>query len=472
MTTLSPLTAQYRQVLLPEDPSTEDLRALAEPYQALIATQFQTILARAEHSSTYPWLDTKINLLTGEDYPAGDPLFGHDLVSGWVQGRGLEALVGFAGWLASYSGDAAVDDVLARVRSLVAALLARLRSVRQKNGGHVHFYMTPEGRAFVFGPDRTRQALSLAAGAPYNYSDLFTAKGMYAAAHFLGDAEAVTEARSYCLAVYNAIDDGSFASDQPEPPTVAKAWIPGVRSHGPHMIAQGMAALFAAYEPGPLAAEMGLTLSRYVWRYHVNVGERWTQLREFDVVEYLDAGGRPYMDDGKVISDPGHALEYAGLFLKLQSVMLRYGGASAGQQATMAAIAERMPAYLARNFANGFQSATGGICKTVDLLTRRPVDDTLPWWSLPETIRAALSCWKVAASAAERQACLAIVARCHNAFVSHYVQPQAYLMAVKVRAADGRPLDIVPVYPDADPGYHTALSLIDALACLAPVYSS
>jgi hypothetical protein len=131
-----------------------------------------------------------------------------------------------------------------------------------------------------------------------------------------------------------------------------------------------------------------------------------------------------------------------------------------------------MPDYLARNFANGFQPAAGGICKTIDLLTRRPVDDTLPWWSLPETIRAGLSCWKVAASAAERQACLAIVAQCHNAFLSHYVQPQSYLMAVKVRAADGRPLDIVPVYPDADPGYHTALSLIDALASLAPLRSS
>jgi hypothetical protein len=471
MTMLSPLTAQYRPVLLPAEPSADDLHVLLEPYQALIVTQFQTILARTELSSTYPWLDTKINLLTGEDYPADDPLFGHDLVSGWVQGRGLEALVGFAGWLATYRGDATVDDVLARVRSLVAALSARLRSARQQNGGHVYFYMTPEGRAFVFGPDRSRQALNLTASAPFNYSDLFTAKGLYAAAHFLSDVEAVAEARSYCLAVYYAIEDGSFASDQPEPPTVAKAWIPGVRSHGPHMIAQGMAALFAAHEPGPLAAEMGLTLSRYVWRKHVNVGERWTQLRELDLVEYIDMDGHPYTDDGKIISDPGHALEYAGLFLKLQSAMLRYGGASAGQQATLAAMAERMPAYLARNFANGFQPAAGGICKTVDLLTRLPVDDTLPWWSLPETIRAGLSCWKVAASAAERQACLAIVAQCHNAFVSHYVQLQAYLMAVKVRAADGWPLDIVPVYPDADPGYHTALSLIDALACFAPVYS-
>ncbi len=36
-------------------------------------------------------------------------------------------------------------------------------------------------------------------------------------------------------------------------------------------------------------------------------------------------------------------------------------------------------------------------------------------------------------------------------------------MAVKVRGADGTPLALIPAYPDADPGYHTALSLVDAL---------
>jgi hypothetical protein len=32
-----------------------------------------------------------------------------------------------------------------------------------------------------------------------------------------------------------------------------------------------------------------------------------------------------------------------------------------------------------------------------------------------------------------------------------------------VRDVRGEVIDVVPAYPDADPGYHTALSLIDAL---------
>ena len=68
----------------------------------------------------------------------------------------------------------------------------------------------------------------------------------------------------------------------------------------------------------------------------------------------------------------------------------------AAQQETIHGIERIMPALLARAFANGFRPTVGGICKTVDLLTRRPVDDTMPWWSLPETIRAALASWRVA----------------------------------------------------------------------------
>ena len=62
-----------------------------------------------------------------------------------------------------------------------------------------------------------------------------------------------------------------------------------------------------------------------------------------------------------------------------------------------------------------------------------------------------------------RRTCLGILGKSHNAFVTHYVRPQTYLMAVKVRDARGEVLDVVPAYPDADPGYHTALSLMDAL---------
>jgi mannose/cellobiose epimerase-like protein (N-acyl-D-glucosamine 2-epimerase family) len=456
--------ARYATVTLPVHPTASDLHSLVEPYWAMIVAQLRTILDRTERSEHYPWIDTKINLITGEDLPPTHPLLGRDLISGWVQGRGLESVVKFAAWLAPFAGDGEVDRLTDRARRLAADLLARLRQARTVNGGHLHFFMTPAGQALGLGPEIKRMPVALDASSPHSYSDLFCAKGMVAAANLLGDRAAMSEAHAFCMAVCSDVMARTFRSDQPQPAAGARPWITGAFSHGPTMISLGMAALLAEFEPGPGAADLGLTLARHILEAHANLGGKWPKFRDYDLVEFVDEAGNPCADEsGRIVSDPGHALEFVGLFLKFSRAVRRCGGATSAQQEAIQRIERIMPALLARAFANGFRPAVGGICKTVDLHTRRPVDDTMPWWSLPETIRAALASWRVAESDESRQTCLEILARSHNAFVTHYVRPQNHLMAVKVRNARGEVVDLMPSVPDADPGYHTALSLIDAL---------
>ena len=142
-----------------------------------------------------------------------------------------------------------------------------------------------------------RMPVALDAASPHGYSDLFCAKGMYAAAHLLGDPDAVSEARAFCMAVYRDITARAFRSDQPQPADGARAWVTGAFSHGPSMIALGMAALFVEFEPGPQAADLGLTLARYILETHVNLGGRWPQFREYDLVEFVDAAGDPWADE-------------------------------------------------------------------------------------------------------------------------------------------------------------------------------
>ncbi len=458
----TPLDATYARILLPLQPSEADLKLLVEPYQAMIATQFRTILDRTEHSSAYPWLDTRINLVTGKDLP-GAP----DFASGWVQGRGLESIVGFGRWLENYRGDAEVDRVCEQVRRVAGALLEKLRGARAGNAGHTYFAMELDGRAFESAAGGARRFLTFSAGSPYHFSDLFCAKGMYAAAHYVGDEEALAEARAYCLDVYQAILSGRFASDQPGHSGGTAPGAEEKRSHGPHMIGQGMAALFAELEPGQESAEMGLRLARHLLDHHINVRLRWRNLRDLDVVEYIDEAGKPVVSQGKLISDPGHALELVGLYLKLSAAVVKSGSASAEQLREYAEIDRLMPGVLGRNFTNGFQPYLGGIIRWFDLLERKPVDDSLPWWNLPETIRAALGCLRVTPNSVEKRIALDIIGRCHNAFVEHYVRPDIYLMSVKVRDGQGNVIDVPSAgYPDADPGYHTALSLIDCLGMI------
>ena len=79
---LAPTAARYRAFILPAHPTKNDLHNLIEPYRAIIMAQFHAILDRTERSEYYPWLDTKINLITGEEMPRTHPLLGRDLVSG------------------------------------------------------------------------------------------------------------------------------------------------------------------------------------------------------------------------------------------------------------------------------------------------------------------------------------------------------------------------------------------------------
>jgi hypothetical protein len=87
----------------------------------------------------------------------------------------------------------------------------------------------------------------------------------------------------------------------------------------------------------------------------------------------------------------------------------------------------------------------------------------MPWWSLPETIRSAAFCWRESNEADVRRACLGTWRDCHNAFVENYLRPEIHLMAIQTLTIEGTVSPAIPATADADPGYHTGLSLLDVI---------
>ena len=83
----------------------------------------------------------------------------------------------------------------------------------------------------------------------------------------------------------------------------------------------------------------------------------------------------------------------------------------------------------------------------------------MPWWSLPETVRAAAFCY----SFTRDERCKSIIRTCLDVFFDRYVRRDIHWMAVQTRNCRGEAVAVIPATPDADPGYHTNLSLIDAL---------
>jgi len=455
------------EAALPNLPGRADLDRAAALYQDLVLEVLIAILDRYEGAPDYHWLDTKLDLLTGRDFSNAALLRGRDTVYAWIQGRGLEALAGHGFWLCESGAASRADELCARIRPVLREVAAALQAVRARNSGHLFFFMSPKGDPFSPGPDGGIAARFLGPDAPCNFSDLFCAKGLYAAARFLGDLAAAEAARAFCFMVDDAVHGGGFCSDQqpldPKNPVVP---IPGRHSHAPVMIQIGTAALLAQYEQDTAAVDFGLRQIDYILDRHVNIGGRWQQLQPLDFIEFIDDEGAPYEERGTILSDPGHALEFVGLTMKFCAAAKACRGLADAVSRRLAEIEALMPAILIRNFRNGFQAKAAGICKSFDLRARVPVNTDMPWWSLPETIRAAAFCAATTPRGTEQDSCLRVLAACHNAFVLHYVRPELHGMAIQTRAADGRPVDRVPATSDADPGYHTGLSLIDALRLL------
>jgi len=446
----------------------DELACLAQDYEVMLLTILEAILARHERNPACPFIDTKLDLITGRDFaadPAPPPYRDPAILFGWIQGRGLEALVGHAEWLprCRVLGAREAAAFGARVRRMIERVFAALEAIRIRNHGRMFFTMAQDGTPFVLEPDGSHRAVSLDE-APYNYSDLFYVKGMRVAAQYLGQTGATAEAERYFAAILQAIETDAFRSDQVSfDPKNAVQSPSSVRQQGPRMIALGGIALFARDGADARWLEIGLAYIQHILTHHT-CRSATDRLELYDFWECCGPDGQPWIQDGRLFSDPGHALEFVGLAAKVILVG-QASGAGGRLQANLEALVPDLRGVFFSSFAHGFDPAAQGICKSYDLLARAPVNTDMPWWSLPETLRAAAEMMRLDQDS-ERPRYQAVFRQCSNAFLSAYVNPHAHLMAYQTRGADGKPRAVIPATPDADPGYHTGLSVIDCLDAL------
>ncbi len=464
ITNIDPTT--YRGTIV-DDPSDADAiaRSIADN-RIMVLSVLEAILDRYERNREYRFIDTKLSLLDGRDFDAADPVRGRERIYGWIQGRGLEALAGHAMWLERCEAvsDGLREQIIGRIRRAAAEVLESMEALRQSNNGRLQFVMTPDGVGLQMNDAGEMVPGPIDAEAPSNFSELFYAKGMAAAAHLLGDEDAMTTARQLYARVDFDIRSGRFRSDQMslDPANAAIATVEGRHAHGPYMIGIGAAARFLQCTGDKAYRDMGAAYIDHILRHHVNVGGGGPS-RRYDMWEFVDDDGRPYIEDGDVLrSDPGHACEFVGLAMKFLRICRQTDVLADFDDYRLTAYKGLLPDILRQSFATGFSPDGYGIAKAVDLKTRAAINADMPWWSLPEAMRAATEVAHV--TTGDRQAAAAEIARtCSNAFARHFVRGDLHLMAYQTLDPDGRPVDVVPATPDADPGYHTGLSVIDCL---------
>ncbi len=433
------------------------IKSLHELFSPVIINVLDAIIARSEIDSDYPFLDTKINTRIGKDlYPAapGEEYKNKDVIFSWIQGRGLEALAGHAKWLEkNYDLN---EKRINSIRRILVKVIAAMEDIRKKNSGRMFFIMRQNGEFLQISDDGGLLPLvDIPEGS--NYSDLFYSKGLLTAAAYLEMTDLVNEAEIYFERVVNDIMEDRFISDQQQfDPANKVKHIPGKHLQGPWMISLGGMAAAAGICDSRKWLIKAMDTIEHIFKVHTNTGQ-YQKFEKYDFWEAVDSSGLPYEENGQVLSDPGHALEFVGLAMKC--ILQMKSDTFADADSFIDKYKNELPLFLKHNFAIGYRPEVGGIIKGFDLNNRKIINSDMPWWSLPETMRAVAEIYKITGD----ESILQILYKCADSFLDNYVNPAAYYMAYQTRNAKGEIVDVIPATPDADPGYHTGLSLIDTL---------
>ena len=97
-----PTNTQYTGTLI-QQPTVGAVRGALRDYEVMLVAVLKAILDRFEAHPEYRFVDTKLSIFTGRDFPEPDDpstdIRGRTAIYGAIQGRGLEALVGHIKWL-------------------------------------------------------------------------------------------------------------------------------------------------------------------------------------------------------------------------------------------------------------------------------------------------------------------------------------------------------------------------------------
>lgn len=429
--------------LLFERLTLDDLRGQAYRrfiFDAAIIPGIRLLLSRRDRNGEWPYPDTKFNPNTGLDL---EPI-AYSRVYSWMIGRGLEALNEHLNIL---------DDLELPERNTAESVFklwtaAQSEAIEQMAANNVN--------RCPFVVDRQLRPLDSdfrpTAIAPHRAGagDVFCAKGL------LSCPSAASRRRGLemLLAAAEKVRDGHYGSEQF--PTT-----PAVLQQGMKMLFLGAPRLVADLE-----GDDGEELKQQVFAVAVEF-LRFVIDHHYDERSGLFSEGiDPLSRVHSGLLDPGHCTEFIGLGLSTMDAIER-AMASVPKEWSRCFAAARaaLPRMLQTAFHLGYNPQQGGMCKEVNTATGEILNPDMPWWNLPETMRAAARLLPFAGPATDD--CLEVFRLCHNAYFSHYLNRDMLLFPFQTRCGvTGAVKDVAPAVPEGDPLYHSNLSFLDILKAL------
>ncbi|OHD32561.1 MAG: hypothetical protein A2Y31_08910, partial [Spirochaetes bacterium GWC2_52_13] len=422
--------------------------------RGIIGNTIRLMLDRYASHTSYGWIDLKIDAIDGTDCFDIPGIRDRNHVYSWIQGRGLEALAIHGQWFKKFSGIPTPETH--RIKTLAETVARSLEQARESQQGHLVFCMDESGHGSYTYDGR------------FTMSDLFCSRGLYTYYRLHGTPGQIQKAKHYVKNVVKAIISGNFINDQQAfASSTYKEYRDGRKSYAGEMLALGAATLLVKLDQDDEALALGRKLIAHIVDFHVNKAHRWPHIREHAIVEWVGSDGQPCRNEqGKIQLDPGHALEFIGLCAQFLLACREYGSSDIESSEWIDGVATLLPSLLEVNLVYGYHHC-GGILKGVDAECGLPLLDSIPWWSLPETMRAFASVEKLCGSGSWSDWTQIWFDRCFEAFEKNFYSASAIPVAVQCIDLEGHPIPVIPATPDLDPGYHTGLSLIACYDILA-----
>jgi mannose/cellobiose epimerase-like protein (N-acyl-D-glucosamine 2-epimerase family) len=413
---------------MPVGPVTEiNPGALADQYKKYLSLRIEFLLKRYRRFADFPGVQTGYDSITGAEFARTDILS-----YSWINGRGACVFSRFARVFPPYA------------RDLAAYATAVIETLEK------HWKLNDYSYPFLVNLDGTERIVIQAKPKGFkSYSDLYVCMGFLEYGASFADAARVQTAREVFSQTLTALRENRFVTEPDLTP-------PDRVLENPWSVALDV------------ANEMAKQLKDDAW---LDVGAElitWLLDRYFrpDIgafVEYVTPAGARFKDEqGRETVDPGHAIEFFSFALEFSRLAERAG--------RHAAVRERVnalaPKTILWNIENGWNAAHPGIYKTIDAHSRQPINETMPWWILPEALLAVL----LAYERTRDTVFLEQFRKIHNTYFSTYMNPITDFGPFQnIDGRTGKPVSIVPACKFQDPEFHSGKNLLTVAQVLPRV---
>jgi mannose/cellobiose epimerase-like protein (N-acyl-D-glucosamine 2-epimerase family) len=392
---------------------------------------------RAVANSGWSYWDTKFNPNLGTDL---DPV-SYKRIYTWFLGRGLETAVVHLSRLNEFTfiSERRRHLIAIYLKMLIDSQSAAIHEIRRRNSGRcphivdLHFNAIDEEGSY----DEFDSTF-------VGCSDYFCCKGLIAASTVTGNPEELENLKKIIKAMY----EHRFLLDQLPYNSEWKSQAPLMLYMGavPYLMADGN------------KSERGHWVEQTIKGFE-HIFDNYFSGNPIRFSENLNIK----TGETSAAFDPGHGIELAGLGLAaVQAIRSSDYTLFESQNKRLLRVEKILPEIFKWAFRIGFNEKWGGIHKTCDGITGEPLNSDMPWWNLPETLRAAALCLKSAKSEQEKELYRKIMRTASNAYFQNYINTHNGLFPFQTRSGtNGKVIPVAPAVPEGDPLYHSNLALLE-----------